>query len=496
MASLAFTSAEVEGFRTIRDIANFVKIPAPVFDAFLEAAGANDGTMPRVYGVLPMTEFTELISSLKISSGEGEALITRGPNFTEKGMMALFARACHQCSLLGGDPISPPTTGSVPAGSPPSLAARKVKLSEVLRQGSDVDVTVQPQSLKTAGEGRLKVLYGANYETPQNIDVTIEQLSSVHYLVESKDIPYLDFAIWGPHGHRTARKLRLIGQVFDSNGSLRTVEIAGPPNLEVWLDCFAVMATAFLMLNIMDLGTLTNYAKLITDFHARYGSLTWLLLYQADTRFRQEHVDRCRRRAESSHEKARSAGGTTEFEPLRPWNLAYQLGTQDSGGLGSWWHKEYSEIAVLILTRTDSLSSFLGGDAPVTVTGRAIPEALAEAPVSKPVKRPFSSPAVPPSTPSLDRPTKKKKAKTGVAQTSNGKYVTNKSGTPLCSAFQLGSCVRGGGGRCPRDESKAHQCDLCLSRDHGSNICTAGGRPSAPKGKGGRKSKGKGKSQW
>ena len=501
-STLAFTSAEVLGFKTVQDIADFAQIPAPVFQAFLVAAGAEPATMPRTFGVLPMSEFTDLVAALKITTGEGETKVERSPNFTEKGKLALLARACHQCAMLGGSPVSPSVAGST-SGEPaaPSLAVRKVKLSEALRQGSDVDVPVQPDTLMTAGEGRLRVLYGANYEVPQNVAVTIEQLSAVQYLIESKDIPYLDFAIWGPHGHRTARKLRLIGQIFDSNGTLRTVEIAGPPNLEVWLDCFAVMVTAFLMLNIMDLGTLSNYAKMITDFHARYGPVTWLLLYQADTRFRQEHVDRCRRRAATLHDKARMASGTTEFEPSRPWNYAYQLGTQDHSGLGSWWHKEYSEIAVLILTRTDRLENLLGGDAPVTVTGRAIPEALAEASAPKPVKRPLSNAIVPvpPADPRVTKPNNKKKkaGNKGQARVANGKYVANKSGTPLCSTFQLGSCDAGGGGRCPRDHNKAHQCEFCLSRDHGANICTAG-RPSnaGSKNKGGGKSRGKGKNQW
>ena len=499
-SSFAFTSAEVLAFKTIQDVSEFIKLPGPVFAAFCLAADADGGTMPRVFGVLPIADFNELVATLKVETGEGEVKTVRAPSFSEKGKLALFIRACTQCAMLGGNPVSPPVASVAAA---PSLAVRKVRLSEILRQGADVELPVAPESLMTAGEGRLKVLYGANYEVPQNVAVTIEQLTSVNYLIESKDIPYLDFALWGPHGHRTARKMRLIGQVFDSSGMLRTVEIAGPPNIDVWLDCFHVMCTAFLMLNIMDLGTLTNYAKLITDFHARYGSVTWLLLYQADTRFRQEHVDRCRRRAATAHETARAATGTTEYEPLRPWNFAYQSGTNDSSGLGSWWYKEYTELAVLILTRTDRLENFLGGDAPVTVTGRAIPEALATANAPKPVKRPMAdSVPAPPADPRVTKPNNKKKkaGNKGQARVANGKYVSNKSGTPLCSSFQLGSCEHGGGGRCPRDLNKAHQCEFCLSRDHGANICTAG-RPSGNntsggKNKGGGKSRGKGKNQW
>ena len=498
MASpLAFTSAEVLTFRTLQDISDFVRIPDPVFKAFLNATGAEGDVMPRVFGVMPISDFNDIVASLKITTGEGEEKVERAPNFTEKGKLALLARACHQCATLGGTPISPPEAGSslgVPA--PPSLAVKKVKLSEVLRQGADLEISVQPESLMTAGEGRLRVLYGMNYEVPHNIAVTREQLSAVHYLLEVKDIPYLDFAIWGPHGHRTARKLRLIGQVFDSNGTLRTIEIAGPPNLEVWLDCYAVMTTAFLMLDIMDLGTLSNYGKLIQDFYHRYGPNTWLLLYQAETRFRQEQVDRCRRKAATLHERARIAGGTTEFEPLRPWNYAYQFGTTDADGLGSWWYKEFTEAAVSILTTTNNLHAFLGGDAPVSDTGRAITEAVSSAAPNRVAKRP--QPPINSAPATLAPPVKKKsrgEKKSVVAV--NGVFQTNRSGTPLCSSFQTGMCSDAHNGRCPSDPNKAHQCNLCLSRDHGANICTSSKKATSSSSKGGgKKNRGKGKKQW
>ena len=79
----------------------------------------------------------------------------------------------------------------------------------------------------------------------------------------------------------------------------------------------------------------------------------------------------------------------------------------------------------------------------------------------------------------------------------NGKFIKNRSGTPLCSASQTGNCspgpTPGHNGRCVRDTTLAHQFNGCLSRDHGGNICTATGLPA--KDRKGQKGKGKGKKQ-
>ena len=63
--ALAFTSAEVLGFKTIQDIATFIQIPEHVFSAFGDAAGAEVDAIPRIYGVLPISEFNDLIGDLK-----------------------------------------------------------------------------------------------------------------------------------------------------------------------------------------------------------------------------------------------------------------------------------------------------------------------------------------------------------------------------------------------------------------------------------------------
>ena len=68
--------------------------------------------------------------------------------------------------------------------------------------------------------------------------------------------PYVDLAIFGPHGARLQRKMKLQGQKFTSDGKLGPIEIAGPPDLETWLLSWGVFKVAMLMLGAIDLGIL------------------------------------------------------------------------------------------------------------------------------------------------------------------------------------------------------------------------------------------------
>ena len=141
-------------------------------------------------------------------------------------------------------------------------------------------------------------------------------------------MPYADFAIWGAYGRRMERKLRLAGQVLDSAGKFRHIEIAGPP-LQVWLEACNVLTPAYIFLDVMDLGTILLYRKKIVDYHNTYGPSTWILFYQADVRFRHEKIEKVRRQCLRDHTTATNAGGNSPFDTKRPWNYVYVRGMSD-----------------------------------------------------------------------------------------------------------------------------------------------------------------------
>ena len=80
-----------------------------------------------------------------------------------------------------------------------------------------------------------------------------------------------------------------------------------------------------------------------------------------------------------------------------------------------------------------------------------------------------------------------------------GTYTTNRKDKELCRGFQQGQCVNANPKKnpptCDKDESKMHQCELCLSDRHGAWQCQPDSQQGnqVAKGRGGGKHKGKGK---
>ena len=292
------------------------------------------------------------------------------------------------------------------------------------------------------------------------------------------------------------RKFRLSGVTFDKDGHLRTVEIAGPPTLSVWLLSWEVYVTACIMLNIFDLGTLLAYKTLICTLHSRYGPQVWLLLYQADTRFRQEHLARTKRCLAFAHDRAVGAGGTTAFVKDRPWDLAMSVGIEDT----PWWNHEFTEPAVMLLARTASMASIISNDAPI--------QATASQGVFGGVSAPYDHPLVEyhgAGGGAKSGANKRKHAPASSGQqadlstSSGGVYTANRKGNKLCQDYQTGACGQTlPGDVCPRDRTQRHQCAKCLGSHHGQNKCGNTGvkAPYQKFSKKHEKGKGKGKGKY
>jgi len=461
--------------------------------SFLRSVGADTTTIPRAVGVINEADFAAVVAEARIETpglAVDDPPIQTPPNLVQRGHMLLVGHICRLTTWA----VAPVTSPYSPVQQQQlALAAtafgptvRKIKLGNILRQADDTEVPVVDDSIMSTGYARWERLHGIGSRPPPDADVTSEQITGLAHVLEAGSVPYCDFAIWGPHGHRRERKLRLTGSVFNSDGSFRTVELVGPPTLDVWMDSYQVMITAFIMLDALDLGVLHAYRDHIQRLHARYGPDTWLLLYQADTRFRLEHIERTRRNLADAHQKAIMANGTTPFEVKRPWNYTFQISLNDA----SWWALEFVEPAMLFITRSSALSSLVSGEAPILgITGRN--NSAEQTPgLSGPTNRKDSDSARP-----------GKRPKNRQHHVDSGKYTANRAGDKLCADFQTGKCGSTvGESRCPVNRDLVHQCARCLAREHGEHSCTGSAPPShfpADKGKGkykgGKGGKGKGR---
>ena len=263
-----YTAEEIAGFKTLKDILDFAGVAPDLAQAFYLATGSSDATRPRVLGIVPSVEYTAMLATVQVKETVEDAEVSRALKFAEKGQLLLVGEGCRACAGVVGS--APPDPSGAPSPGPaaaPSIAVRKIKLSLVIRQADETEIEVCDEKLLDVGQGRWEATFGVDAKPDDNEDVTIEQISGVKWLIDNNVVPYLDFAIWGAYGHRMERKLRLSGQILDSAGKFRHIEIAGPPTLEVWQEAYSVMCTAFLFLDICDLGTLLLYRKKITDYH-------------------------------------------------------------------------------------------------------------------------------------------------------------------------------------------------------------------------------------
>ena len=314
-----FSADEVAGFLTLGDIITFVGLSEPLKAGFLDATGGTVDSLPRAFGIVPEADYKIIIEDVRVKMPDAEP---RAMKFAEKASLLLIGEACR---ATAGMASGPPSGSLAPASGPPptvSVSVQKVKLSQVLRQGDDTDLEVLPQAAMVVGFGRWEAYFGLERRPAEEAEITIEQFTCMKHLLESERVPYADFAIWGPFGHRTERKLRIAGQLLQADGTFRSVEIAGPPTLEVWCQSWDVLQTAYVFLDVLNLGTMVEYKKMICDYHAQYGPACWLLIYQTEIRFRLEHVERVRRLCMSQHQKAITAKGTTAFEPDKPWKFS------------------------------------------------------------------------------------------------------------------------------------------------------------------------------
>ena len=346
--------------------------------------------------------------------------------------------------------------------------------------------------------------YRKQYKTkpPVAESLTIEQVTGLDAVLKSGRTPYLDFAIWGPYGHRLLKQVKLYGECYSPMRGWHMMEVFGPADVRLWKLCYAMLRSGFIQFGAVDLGVLDTYENKFVGLAEKYGPEVWHLLYQAEARTRLECMSRHYTDLLDEGEEAKASGGTVPlpkgWDENRPWNLVWQRATADT----EWWKQEVEDPAMMVLAKISSLNAVLDTDA--LAAGRpggppAGPLAAAAAAVGK---RPVVVPAgggqtPPPPTPPVP-PQKRRRAERGdgtgrmVHAVADGHYTANRSGVRLCGKFQRGECQQAGGDNlCPSGDGSIHQCSRCLMAGHGAFFskgvkkeCTAAPKPPREKGEG------------
>jgi hypothetical protein len=457
------TPAQLSSYTTVMDFFTWSQLEPKVVTAVTKALGIEEADHYRVLAMISDSDFAEVLASLKTDG------VLAAPALRAKTVMARGAAYFAVYGKRLGEVV--PLTAAAVVPSKVSPVMNKFKLNTVTNQSSDVELVVLDGGAIREAYIAYRNVFGVF--PPPDEELTAEQLTALKATVDADLAPYVDFAVWGPHGNRLVRKLKLHGVSFASDGSLIPVEVSGPPDLDQWMKSYMCLRTALVSWRLVDLGRIDQYGRLISRYLERYGQASWLQIYQADVRCRSEHMERIRRRGDEDRAVAVAGGHTHPMDQARPWDWVWAEACKDL----EFWRVELEEPALLALTRS----------------ARSAPASMS---VAGP--QPGKRLAMEGNGPAL------KIARVHAVDGNN--FKANRKGRNLCMAFNRGECTQGTGTSCPRDSGLAHQCSRCLDATHGANACPRSDfpaqKPNKPTGKGGGKSskgkgvKGKGGKSW
>eukprot|EP00435_Cladocopium_sp_Y103_P055167 s446_g18.t1 len=349
------------------DVTNMAEDTLP--GSLLKHMGLTPTNQPRIVGVFSDNDLQAMIAAWKVP--DTTAGNVRAPNLAELGKAKLFCRACQLVAGTGlslaelkAQTTAAPSTAAAPQGTGATSSAsqrRKVKLSSILSQIDDSEILVAEEKEILKCYQRYETVFGSGERPPKDCEPTAEQLSGLIHVMSVGQPPYTDFSVFGPFGHRMMKRIKLSGCNIERDGSLRTVELYGPPNFGAWLQSYNVLLTALVMVDAVDLGHLQTYRAHVERMAERYGPRVWSIVYQADVRCRLEQMERLKRKLVAENEAAVAAGGSTDYDEKRPWNAVWARATADE----SFWREEVNEPCMLILTKITTPGEVLDGDARV-----------------------------------------------------------------------------------------------------------------------------------
>ena len=232
------TPSQIAELTTCVKVCAWAQLSETHTTSFLGLLGVEPGDHPRVLAAITEGDWVDSMSTWKV--GEVKA----APAIKAKAAVARGAAVLISTGRRLGEPAVP--TPAAPAASAPdattsAAALGKFKLNTIISQTSDVELRVLDGEKIKAAYAAYKGVFGG--PPPPAYELTVEQLTALKGLLEADMAPYVDFAIWGPHGNRTTHRLKLAGVQFASDGSLFQTEIAGPPTHDHWVRSYACLRT-------------------------------------------------------------------------------------------------------------------------------------------------------------------------------------------------------------------------------------------------------------
>lgn len=329
---------------------------AGVNAATLAALRASLGDFQRVRDVamMPRAALLAGVSAAEIASVDAnaehgvEATEPRLLNALEQGQAGILVRIAR---LLTGLPASELEQGA-PAGAAgvmaiaSGLGVRRVKLASTVDQGDETEVlALTSQELRVLAK-RFKT--GNDGLAPMDVEeATADQIIGIKSKLDADVVPYADFGILRPFGHRLGRALKFHAKVWcPETLTYVAKELPGPSDFTEWRRSWRVYVNIMRTLEAASSSRLERYYEHVHALNEKYGNLggvsTWWLIALADQRMRSERMEKIRRKIDAETDDL-LARGIVQEPSTRPWDVVFFEAAEDH----QFWYAEVAEKAML-----------------------------------------------------------------------------------------------------------------------------------------------------
>ena len=129
-----------------------------------------------------------------------------------------------------------------------------------------------------------------------------------------------------------------------------------------------VYKSGLISCDILGANPLDVHIKRVSKYHRDYGTKTWHLLYQAESRFRSEELPDFRRQLTEEKDEIEKSGGTHPFKKEDPWRQVWARAV--SKEMDHFWQEEFITLAMMVRFDLKSIGEVVDGDAPHREPGR------------------------------------------------------------------------------------------------------------------------------
>ena len=439
----------VDTWASIEDLREFAGLQVGVMRALLAELGDETCNDPRILASIGHDMMRTAVATCQVNTATGP----RALSAMEKSRCNIWyaaARRKHNLELVDiiATPVAAPgpAAPAVPGPAAPPTIVRRIRISTVMNQASDMEVDLLGAAELADKRRNYKTIMGDNPR--DECEATDVQLSAFSRVNQAGLNPVADFGVWGPFGERTERVLKFKTFVQGVDG-YKMAELPGAGNLEAWQACWEIYKTAAIIDGAAAPATLDRYAGEFAAHCRRYPDC-WGICAQADIRARTELWPQLRRRLEAFH---LASPQLSTFDVQMPWNSVIRESVGSSAL--DFWDFQLREPARLFL---------LNGPKQLDLSNHFAPAGTHVRPPTLKIKKVKDRKG---KGKGKDSKGKGKGADDSAAQRKDGRYIRSQDGTEICYSWTRDpkGCVDG---QCPN--KRAHVCEWCRGQ-HRSVHC-------------------------